>query len=51
MLLARQMKVKQMAALIEADNSSVIRLFGRLELPTRSGTSLGETTLIVEVPE
>jgi GNAT superfamily N-acetyltransferase len=50
-LLAKQMKVKQMQAVIEADNASAIRLFRELGLPTKSDTSQGETTLIIEIPE
>jgi L-amino acid N-acyltransferase YncA len=50
-LLAKQMKVKQMQAVIEADNASAIRLFRELGLPTKSDTSQGETTLIIEMPE
>lgn len=49
--LAQQMNVKQIIASIEADNTRAIHLFSDLELPMEIETSLGETTLIIEVPK
>ena len=49
-LLAKQMEVKQMLAVIEADNTPAIRLFRELGLPTQIDTTQGETTIIIDMP-
>ena len=50
-LLARQMKVRQIVAMIESDNSHAIRLFNELGLPTERASSYGETTLTIDIPD
>jgi RimJ/RimL family protein N-acetyltransferase len=50
-LLAKQMKVKEMLAVIEADNTPAVRLFRELGLPTEIDTSQGETTMMIQIPE
>ncbi|MCB0044975.1 MAG: N-acetyltransferase [Caldilineaceae bacterium] len=49
-LLAKQMEIKTMAAIIEGDNEAAIRLFRELGLPTEIEHSAGETTLLIEMP-
>ena len=49
-LLARQMGVQQMVAMIEPDNGKAIRLFRALDLPTETETSPGEMTLTIAMP-
>lgn len=50
-LLAKQMEVKQMTALIEGDNKQAIHLFSELELPTKIDISYGEVTMLIDIPE
>lgn len=49
-LLARRMRARTIVAEIEADNLSAIMAFRRLDLPTESRTTHGETTLRISVP-
>lgn len=50
-LLAKQMNVKTILAIFEAENEGAIRLFRELGLPTEIDVSQGETTLIMTAPE
>ena len=50
-LLAKQMQVKVMTAVIESDNKKAIHLFYKLGLPTEMEISYGETTLTIEMPD
>jgi RimJ/RimL family protein N-acetyltransferase len=50
-LLARQMNVKTIIAVFEAENEGAIRLFRELGLPTKIDVSQGETTLRMTAPE
>ncbi len=50
-LLARQMGVKQMVAMIEPDNHKAIRLFRGLDLPTETEMSPGEIVLTIAMPD
>ena len=49
-LLAQKMKVEQVRAHVEVDNTPAMRLFRKLGLPAKISTSYGETTLVVEMP-
>ena len=50
-LLARQMKVKQMVAMIESDNSHAIRLFTDLGLPMEIEVDSGEMIFTIDLPD
>ena len=50
-LLARQMKVREMIAYFQADNARAIRLFRNLGLPTTAEISYGETTMLIAMPD
>lgn len=49
--LARQMKVKEMIAYFQADNTRAIRLFRNLGLPYTTEINYGETTMHIAMPE
>lgn len=49
-LLAKQMNVKTILAIIEADNAAAINVFRELNLPTQTRTSHGDTVLHIAVP-
>lgn len=49
-LLAKQMKVNTILAQIEADNTTAIRVFRGLHLPTTATTERGETDMYISVP-
>lgn len=49
-LLAKQMQVKTILAVIEADNYPAIKLFRELDLPTETHTSYAETEMRIAVP-
>jgi len=49
-VLARQMKVKEIIAYFESDNTVAIHLFRNLGLPSTLEISYGETTMLIEMP-
>lgn len=49
-LLAKQMQVKTIIAVMEADNYQAIKLFRELDLPTETHTSHAETEMRIAVP-
>ncbi len=50
-LLARQMHVSSILAVIEADNLPALRVFRNLNLPYQLSVSHGETHMVIQVPQ
>jgi ribosomal protein S18 acetylase RimI-like enzyme len=49
-LLAKQMQAQMISAVFQPNNDVAIRLFRRLNLPTKISASHGETTMTISVP-